>query len=584
MKLGIFKEIISTIRKWVPNKKLYFLAMLFSILAKIIWLLVPYFIGQMINVVQIWWWEMWNDLLPWIIMLIVTPFVARWFHGPARVREQHQQYLAIKIYKETLYHMMMKLSINWHSDHHSGDTIDRINKSANALQKLMDELHMYLYTVVFFLWSLLMIVILRWYMILPLLITLVISFFVISYFDKIIVSLSQERNTIQHKSSALLFDFLSNIRTIITLKAENTTKIVYDEALKKELPIANKRAIYNETKRFLIDVIVNLSVIIGLVGYIWYQWKYMWMIMIWGITIMLWYLQNIRGMVDNITWFYSQIVEAEIDLKSANIIIDAYNSLPSSSLLSWLWNWNKIAIRNLTFHYKEKRNILSDVSLSMKRWEKIAFVGESGSGKSTFLSLLRGLYDVEKVKVNIDGKIYDTLDPLYNDTSLIPQEPEIFEETIAFNISMGLDLPQDTLEKYAKIARFHDIAIWLPHSYDTNIKEKWVNLSGWQKQRLALARGLLVAEDSSIVLLDESTSSVDSINEKKIYTSIFEEFQEKTIIAAIHKIHLLNMFDMIYVFDGGKIVESGWFDDLLAQWWVLAKMREEYQTTHKKRK
>jgi ATP-binding cassette, subfamily B, bacterial len=72
----------------------------------------------------------------------------------------------------------------------------------------------------------------------------------------------------------------------------------------------------------------------------------------------------------------------------------------------------------------------------MMRGEKIAFVGESGSGKSTLLSLLRGLYDVEKVHIEIDGRQYDTLAPLYNDTSLIPQEPEIFEESIAFNITM----------------------------------------------------------------------------------------------------------------------------------------------------
>jgi ATP-binding cassette, subfamily B, bacterial len=111
-------------------------------------------------------------------------------------------------------------------------------------------------------------------MILPLFITLILAFLVISYFDKIIVALSQERNISQHKSSALLFDFLSNIKTIITLKAERTTKNVYIDSLNKEIPIANKRALYNETKRFLIDVIVNLSVIVGLVGYIWYQWKY----------------------------------------------------------------------------------------------------------------------------------------------------------------------------------------------------------------------------------------------------------------------------------------------------------------------
>jgi ABC-type multidrug transport system fused ATPase/permease subunit len=166
---------------------------------------------------------------------------------------------------------------------------------------------------------------------------------------------------------------------------------------------------------------------------------------------------------------------------------------------------------------------------------------------------------------------------------LIPQEPEIFEENIAFNITMWSDIPLEKITEYAQLARFHDIALWLPHGYDTDIKEKWVNLSWWQKQRLALARGLLVAEDSSIVLLDESTSSVDSINEKKIYTSIFHHFADKTVIAAIHKLHLLTMFDTIYVFDKGKVIESGSFHGLIGQWGMLSKMREEYQASQKKK-
>jgi len=92
-----------------------------------------------------------------------------------------------------------------------------------------------------------------------------------------------------------------------------------------------------------------------------------------------------------------------------------------------------------------------------------------------------------------------------------------------------------------------------------------VNLSGGQKQRLALARGLMAAHDSDILLLDESTSSVDSINEKKIYQNIWREYPQKTIVAAIHKLHLLPMFDVIYVFDQGKVIEHGSFDQLRTQ-------------------
>lgn len=104
-------------------------------------------------------------------------------------------------------------------------------------------------------------------------------------------------------------------------------------------------------------------------------------------------------------------------------------------------------------------------------------VGESGSGKSTLLTILRGLYHPQHVSLTIDGQHYDMLDPIHDTTSLIPQEPEIFEETIHFNITMGSDLDEEVIQKYSKIAMFHDVAKKLPSGYDTHIKEKGINLS-----------------------------------------------------------------------------------------------------------
>jgi ABC-type multidrug transport system fused ATPase/permease subunit len=97
----------------------------------------------------------------------------------------------------------------------------------------------------------------------------------------------------------------------------------------------------------------------------------------------------------------------------------------------------------------------------------------------------------------------------------------------------------------------------LPHGLDTNVLEKGVSLSGGEKQRLALARGLLAARDSDILLLDEPTSSVDNINEIKIHRQIFRRFRGKTIVASIHRLHLLDSFDYIYLFSNGKIIGEG---------------------------
>ena len=114
----------------------------------------------------------------------------------------------------------------------------------------------------------------------------------------------------------------------------------------------------------------------------------------------------------------------------------------------------------------------------------------------------------------------------------------------------------------ASIAHFSEVVAQLPNGYESKIQEKGVNLSGGQKQRLALARGVFVAKDSDIILLDEPTSSVDPKTEMKIYDQLFAAFSEKAILSSLHRLHLLPKFDYIYVMDQGRIVDEGTFEQL----------------------
>jgi ATP-binding cassette subfamily B protein len=119
------------------------------------------------------------------------------------------------------------------------------------------------------------------------------------------------------------------------------------------------------------------------------------------------------------------------------------------------------------------------------------------------------------------------------------------------------------LERICKIVQFEEVVRQLPDELDTDIKERGVNLSGGQKQRLALARGVLAAKDSDIVLLDEPTSSVDPKTELIIYKRLFEEFNNKVVISSLHRLHLLRLFDYVYVMDQGRVVDEGSFEELL---------------------
>lgn len=578
-----YKIMFSLYRRFVPNKQKAILFMVLQFCSRMVMLFSPYLFWKILNTIQLWWEQMVANLLWYMWLLALLPLIDWLFHGPSRVREEQLSFDTTKAYQMYLYHCITSLPLERHTNNHSWDTIDKINKAKSALSNFSWNIYTALGTFVSFTGAMVALMVIRPLLWLCLIVLWWLMLWLIIRFDKKIVIWIKEENLLSNKVWWLMVDYLTNIKTLIALRFIESTHDNLSQWIQSMYVPFNKHTTRNEWKWFTTDSLLKISLVLITWLYMYHSISTTGVIIIGTITMIYQYTERVSQTFYNLARQYSQMVRNVANTQSVDPIIDAYNSLPSSSNLSWLWDWDQIEVRNLTFHYKDKKDILSDVSFGMKRGEKIAFVWESGSGKSTLLSLLRGLYDVEKVHVEIDGKQYNTLAPLYNDTSLIPQEPEIFEESIAFNITMWSAVSQEVMEQYSRMARFHDIAVWLPHGYDTNIKEKGVNLSGWQKQRLALARGLLVAEESSIVLLDESTSSVDSINEKKIYTNIFHHFHDKTIIAAVHKLHLLTMFDTIYVFDAWKVIESGSFHDLIAQWGMLAKMREEYQASQKKK-
>jgi ATP-binding cassette, subfamily B, bacterial len=184
------------------------------------------------------------------------------------------------------------------------------------------------------------------------------------------------------------------------------------------------------------------------------------------------------------------------------------------------------------------------------------------------LALLRGLYqpepgygiDIGKPTNSTDPQIM--LDRLNEAVTLFPQEPEIFENTIAYNITLGLPFSDEEIMQVCEAAHFTEVIRDLPQGLQSDIREKGVNLSGGQKQRLALARGILAARDSSVVLLDEPTSSVDPRTEGIIYDGMFTAFADKAIISSVHRLHLLPRFDYIYVLHQGRITAEGSFQHL----------------------
>ncbi len=566
-------------RTYAPSKKMLIFMLTFNIISKLIWLIEPRIFWKIVNVLQVQG-VSWRPTIRWYIIWLVWVTLFWWmFHWISRVWEERIKFDVWEAYSLDMFHKVTSLPMQRQNDNHSWETIDKINKWVYAIKTFTWDNHMYWNTVVFSIWSIIALFSLRWKAWMIMLIFWVIIFMIVYRFDLILVPLIKLENKKEHRVMSTLFDFLSNIKTLITLRFEGKAKEVLHEKIQNILPTYIKYSVLNEWKRFSMDMLVSLTIWIILWWYIFEQSIMGWTILIWTFTMLFQYSKKMNSALSNFTWQYSWIVTKKADMEAIQDIEDEYALLPKTYHVN-VWNKrDKIHIQDLHFTYKKWSNIstLSDIGLTLAKWKNIALVGESGSGKSTLMSLLRWLYDVDNVVLRIWENQFDDLHPLAHITSLIPQEPEIFENTIKYNICMWLDVSDEEILRLAKIAHFDSVIDELPSWLDTDIKERWVNLSWWQKQRLALCRWLLVSRWSDVVLLDEPTSSVDSVNERSIYESILKEFNNKCIVSSIHKLHLLELFDYVYILDWWKIVQQWSFTELLESEWLFTTMWEKYQ-------
>jgi ATP-binding cassette, subfamily B, bacterial len=218
----------------------------------------------------------------------------------------------------------------------------------------------------------------------------------------------------------------------------------------------------------------------------------------------------------------------------------------------------------VSFSYKNGQKVFDNFSIDIKPGERIGLVGHSGAGKSTFTNLILRFSDVDSGSVTIDGQDVRKLlqDDLRSAISYVPQESILFHRTIRENIAYGKNnaTDEDVME-VAKKAYAHDFIEKLPYKYETYVGERGVKLSGGERQRIAIARAMI--KDAPILILDEATSSLDSLSEHYIQDAFNELMKGKTTIVIAHRLSTIQKMDRILVLEDGKIVEEGNHKELL---------------------
>ncbi|MFN0262612.1 ABC transporter ATP-binding protein [Tepidamorphus sp. 3E244] len=235
-----------------------------------------------------------------------------------------------------------------------------------------------------------------------------------------------------------------------------------------------------------------------------------------------------------------------------------------------------IRFEKVSFGYNASTLVLKDFDIDIPPKQKVALVGPSGAGKSTVLNLILRFYQPSAGEILIDGENVNnaTVASVRAASALVTQDPFLFDDTIAANISYGTDdVTREGIENAARMAAAHEFIMEMPEGYETRVGESGNRLSGGQKQRISFARAML--RDAPILLLDEPTSSLDSEAESKLQFALDNMVDDRTVIMIAHRLSTVKKADIIYVLEDGRIVDSGKHEDLLARGGLYRRLYEK---------
>lgn len=276
-----------------------------------------------------------------------------------------------------------------------------------------------------------------------------------------------------------------------------------------------------------------------------------------GLGQRLWNLSNI---VRNVYQGYADSKE----MVEIMMLPHEVKDIPSAKPL--IVSHGEVQLKDLSFNFNDTRTVLSGVNLTIAGGEKIALIGPSGAGKSTLVKLLLRMYNLTSGSILVDGQDIQrvTQESLRENISLVPQDPILFHRSLMENIRYGRrDATDQEVFEAAKLAHCDEFIEPLPLKYETFVGERGIKLSGGERQRVAIARAIL--KNAPILVLDEATSSLDSHSESLIRDALDKLMEGKTTIVIAHRLSTIRKMDRIVVVEGGKIIEEGTHDSLLAK-------------------
>jgi ABC-type multidrug transport system fused ATPase/permease subunit len=547
--------------------------------AQVVLLSVPYFAGRAINTLQANGSSGIGEAGLWLLSVVAAAAVSWVFHGPGRLLERNVALEIRRRISDGLFQRLLSLPLSWHEANHSGVTAHRVQQSSSALSAFTQSQFIYLSSAV----RLIGPIIALWFLQPVVGISAIVGFVIICLsvvtFDRAMIRLAHRENDAERRYQAALLDALGNITSVFALRQTRAITDLLQRRLEAVFAPLRRSIVLNEAKWCTVDV-CSKALSCSLVAlFAWLAVRHssagigQKTIML-GSLYMVWeYASQASSVISAFASNFQTFARQHADFASADPIRDAQVRTPealSSELLSPASVDSECyTVRDLVFSHpggRSERPTLNGVSLSLQQGRRYALIGGSGSGKSTLLRVLAGLYEADRVAIDRrNGTAVVTpsaaAQMLRANATLVPQDAEVLEGTLAENLGLcatHTGAPAETQYSDAmNVACVTDFIAADANGLNTAVVERGANWSGGQRARIALARGILAAADSNLVLFDEPTASLDSRTEARVYDNLFAALPDSCIVSSIHRLHLLDRFDEVIVMHEGRVVAQG---------------------------
>lgn len=559
-------------------------------------LALPWMAAQAINAIQTGGRDGLGAAARWVLLSLALHVLSWALHGPARVLERTAALRVRRTAADRLYERLVRAPLAWHDRHHSGDLHHRASQASHSLGRFTESQFIYLHNAIQVTGPLLAL----WWLS-ALTGSIAFAGFVligvaVLRFDRVLMRLAAEENQAERRYAARMLDFVGNISAVASLRLQDATRRLLDARLLAVFKPLGRSILITEWKWCTVDL---LSVSLGWALVAIYAISSLGggsaaagagaaaaagaTLLIGNLFMVHAYAQQAAGVMGSMAAHYQGLVRMQADHGSAEAIRHAPQvavpaAAPAAIDAPRATGWQALELRGLGYVHRavdarDGRGGVQDIALTLRRGERVALVGASGSGKSTLLRVLAGLYGAQQGEIAIDGVVQPGQRDAGALATLIPQEAEIFETTVRENLCFGDETVDDAaLQRAIATAAFDEVLAGLPEGLETPMTERGFNLSGGQRQRLALARGVLAARGRSLLLLDEPTSALDPVIERHVHERIEHAFADACIVAAVHRLSLLDRFDRVVFMAAGRIVDVGTAAELAARQPAFAGM------------